>query len=105
MFPPKQQCLLHEHELNRRRGPLWTASAESTFASATVDFIVKPFNVGRLESALDLAIATIQITHCGNWRRPALSSASRGETCFEDVLDAFGIDFTRLVVKHSCAGV
>jgi two-component system, LytTR family, response regulator len=34
-------------------------SAVSTFASHAVDFLVKPFDVERLESALDLAIATI----------------------------------------------
>ena len=48
-------------------------SALSAFSSRAVDFLVKPFDVERLESALDLAVAAI-----GQTRRAAVPTDSLG---------------------------
>ena len=53
-------------------------SAVSTFASSAVDFLVKPFDVERLESALDLATATIDQTRSAAMPTDLLSNAEQG---------------------------
>lgn len=51
-------------------------SAVSRFASNGVDFLVKPFDVERLESALDLASAAIRQTRTAAISRESLSEAN-----------------------------
>jgi two-component system, LytTR family, response regulator len=54
-------------------------SAVSTFASNAVDFLVKPFDVERLESALDLAIAAVGQTRSAPIPAASLVHAEPGE--------------------------
>lgn len=53
-------------------------SAVSTFASNAVDYLVKPFDVERLESALDLAIVTIGQARSAAMPTDPLRNAERG---------------------------
>ena len=50
----------------------------STFASNAVDFLVKPFDVDRLESALDLAIASIDQMRSTSMANNPLGKTERG---------------------------
>lgn len=54
-------------------------SAVSTFASNAVDFLVKPFDVERLESALDLATAALGPARSGAMPTNSLSHAEHRE--------------------------
>jgi DNA-binding LytR/AlgR family response regulator len=54
-------------------------SAVSTFASNAVDFLVKPFDVERLESALDLAIAAVDQARSAPIPATRLVNAEPGE--------------------------
>ena len=54
-------------------------SAVSTFASNAVDFLVKPFDVERLESALDLAIAAVSQARSTSIPTSSLSPAEARE--------------------------